>query len=160
MTSTSGISTKELNAEIKVQNAHNADEAKRLLAVRARQQAQKDMAKNIPTLKDIKAPKTVESAKPSTKQSSTTAKEEIVAKKAEKVAKTARPKPQYIQYLTGLLSEGKYTRKELVDMAVKQCPETSKSSIETVITDSQNVKYNRFPLPVIKTKEGKMSFKK
>jgi hypothetical protein len=39
------IPAKELNAEIKAQNKHNADEATRLLAAKAKMQAQKDMAK-------------------------------------------------------------------------------------------------------------------
>jgi hypothetical protein len=107
----------------------------------------------------LKANRVVDSAKTSAKQQHSTTKPETVAETSEKQAKTARPKPLYIQYLTQLLDEGKYTRKEMVELAVKQCPETSKSSIETVLTDSMNKLYNRFPLLVEKTKDGKMHFK-
>lgn len=75
-------------------------------------------------------------------------------------AKQPKPKPPYLLFLTALIEEGKFTQKELSAAAIKAYPEVAKSTIETVLVDSKNIKYNRFPKLVVKDDKGLLSFAK
>jgi hypothetical protein len=80
--------------------------------------------------------------------------------KAEPTPKAPKAKPPYLLFLTTLIEEGKYDQKTLQQMAWDKFPEVSKSTIQTVIIDSKNIKYNRFPHLVVKDDKGILSFKK
>lgn len=79
---------------------------------------------------------------------------------APATAKVAKPKPAYLIFLGNLLEEGKMTQKELKQAGWAKFPEVAKSTIETVLVDSKNPKYNRFPKLVVKDEKGILSFKK
>ncbi|MBN1181808.1 MAG: hypothetical protein JXB49_05930 [Bacteroidales bacterium] len=123
-------------------------EQTRMLNAKAKESALADMRKG----------KAAESPKTASKQGHSTTKPVIVAKTSEKVAKTARPKPLYIQYLTQLIDEGKYTRKELYDKTVAQFPEVAKSTVLTRITDGFNPKYTVFGYLLAKDADGRIHF--
>jgi|ERR1035437_3909631 hypothetical protein len=82
------------------------------------------------------------------------------AKPETKPVKAPKEKPAYLLFLTKLLEEGKYTQKELSALACKEFPAVSKSTIETVLVDSKNKKYCRFPKLVVKDDQGILSFTK
>jgi len=44
-----------------------------------------------------------------------------------------------------MISEGRYTRSQIIDSIIEQYPGITKGSLQTVLTDSKNPKYNRFP---------------
>jgi hypothetical protein len=93
-------------------------------------------------------------------------KEEKIATAAAKAdvktaaPKAAKPKPAYLIFLGSLISEGKYSQKELKAKGWEKFPEVAKSTIETVLVDSKNPKYNRFPSLVVKGEDGILRFKK
>jgi len=74
--------------------------------------------------------------------------------------KVAKAKPAYITFLAALIAEGKYTQKELKAKGWEKFPEVAKSTIETVLVDSKNPKYNRFPKLVVKSDKGLLAFAK
>jgi len=63
-----------------------------------------------------------------------------------------------VDYLTPLIKEGKYTRKELIQKAEEEFPEYSRSSTQTLLTDAKNPKYNKFDKLVVANSEGILSF--
>lgn len=63
------------------------------------------------------------------------------------------PTKRVIAYLSTLLKAGKYTRKDLIEKAVTEVPELKKVSVQTLLTDSKNPKYNKFP-KLVQEKEG------
>jgi hypothetical protein len=72
--------------------------------------------------------------------------------------KVPKEKPAYLLFLSKLLEEGKFTQKELSALAVKEFPTVAKSTIETVLVDGKNPKYNRFPKLVVKDDKGLLKF--
>jgi hypothetical protein len=82
------------------------------------------------------------------------------AKPATDTPKVAKAKPAYITFLAALIAEGKYTQKELKAKGWEKFPEVAKSTIETVLVDSKNPKYNRFPKLVVKSDKGLLAFAK
>jgi hypothetical protein len=65
----------------------------------------------------------------------------------EKTKKTFVANPEIGKrnlFIEGLIAEGKYTAKEIVDKAVAEFPGQNKSGISTVVSDSKNPKYNKF----------------
>jgi hypothetical protein len=99
-----------------------------------------------------------DSAKTATKLNSSTAAKQIVAKTSEKQAKTARPAPLYVQLITKMVSEAKWSRKEIIEAVAKACEGVALSSIQTVCTDCKNPKYNRLPQLVDTDGKGIMHF--
>jgi hypothetical protein len=75
-------------------------------------------------------------------------------------AKVAKEKPAYLLFLGKLIEEGKMTQKELIAAGRAKFPEKAKSTIETVLVDSKNPRYNRFPKLVVKGENGILSFAK
>ncbi len=73
------------------------------------------------------------------------------SKKKPKI-KTVHPKVRRsktsarIEYFIELINEGRYTRKDLVELAIKRFPEASISALQTILSDGKNPKYCRFPV--------------
>lgn len=80
----------------------------------------------------------------------------VATDEAPKVIKSVSNKLK-IAFLSPLISEGAFTAKELSEAAMKQFPTLTESTIRTFLTDSKNVKYNKFEKLVV-VKEGKLSF--
>jgi len=87
-----------------------------------------------------------------------TAKIESSAK--TKVKKVKKAPPAYMVFLGDLIKEGKYNQKELKAKGWEAFPEVAKSTIETVLVDSKNPRYNRFSELVVKGEEGILTFAK
>lgn len=80
--------------------------------------------------------------------------EEVVVKKDTKVVTSAAK----VAFLAPLIAEGKYSAKELSDMALAAFPKMTESTIRTFLTDAKNVKYNKFDKLVVLTAEKKLAF--
>lgn len=65
-----------------------------------------------------------------------------------------------IKFLSDLVDEGKYTRKEIVEKAVEQFPDKSKNYFGTYLSDGKNPKYCKFDSLIIVDAEGVLSFEK
>lgn len=63
-----------------------------------------------------------------------------------------------VAFFQPLISEGKYTAAELLKMAQDHFPKLTESTIRTFLTDSKNVKYNKFEKLVVVTEEKKLAF--
>lgn len=76
-----------------------------------------------------------------------------------KVEKAKKINPM-IAFFEPLIQTGQHTAKELLEQAKAsgQFDSKKESTIRTLITDSKNPKYNRFPKLVIKGEGGKLSF--
>ena len=89
------------------------------------------------------------------------------AAKADKPAKTtggARPASEEVkarnELIESLIGAGKYTRADILDKVAAEYPNVSRSSIQTVLTDSKNVKYTKFANLAVEDENKIMSFKK
>lgn len=51
-----------------------------------------------------------------------------------------------IEYFIDLINEGRYSRKDLVELAVKKFPDATVAALTTVLSDGCNPKYCRFPV--------------
>ena len=51
-----------------------------------------------------------------------------------------------IEYFVELINEGKYSKKDLIELAAKKFPEATISALSTIIADGANPKYCRFPV--------------
>lgn len=63
-----------------------------------------------------------------------------------------------IEFLTPLIQEGKYTKKELVQKLQEQF-DMSTSAAQTLLTDAKNSKYTKFHTVVVEDENKVMSFK-
>ena len=89
------------------------------------------------------------------------------AAKADKPTKTtggARPASEEVkarnELIESLIGAGKYTRADILDKVAAEYPNVSRSSIQTVLTDSKNVKYTKFANLAVEDENKIMSFKK
>ena len=95
------------------------------------------------------------------------AKEEKPAKapKAEKPAKSDKPKKTRdeifkgnktvtrIEFFMDLINEGRYSKKDLIELAAKQFPDATIAALSTILSDGTNPKYCRFPVLIYIDKE-------
>lgn len=95
------------------------------------------------------------------------AKEEKPAKapKAEKPAKSDKPKKTRdeifkgnktatrIEFFIDLINEGRYSKKDLIELAAKQFPDATIAALSTILSDGTNPKYCRFPVLIYIDKE-------
>jgi uncharacterized membrane protein YgaE (UPF0421/DUF939 family) len=65
-----------------------------------------------------------------------------------------------VDFLTPLIASGKHTKADLVEMASKEFPDVSVSTLQTMLTDAKNPKYNKFKKLVVQNEDGVMSFKR
>ncbi len=63
-----------------------------------------------------------------------------------------------LSFIESLISEGKYTRKEIMEKALKQFPHMSKATVHTILSSSKNPKYKKFKRLAIEDERGVMSF--
>lgn len=80
-----------------------------------------------------------------------------VSAAAEKNSKVVTSKDK-VAFFQPLIESGKYTAKELLEMAQTAFPKMTESTIRTFLTDSKNPKYNKFPKLVALTEDKKMIF--
>lgn len=95
------------------------------------------------------------------------AKEEKPAKapKAEKPAKSDKPKKTRdeifkgnktvtrVEFFMDLINEGRYSKKDLIELAAKQFPDATIAALSTILSDGTNPKYCRFPVLIYIDKE-------
>ena len=95
------------------------------------------------------------------------AKEEKPAKapKAEKPAKSDKPTKTKDEIFGGnktvtrvgffmdLINEGRYSKKDLIELAAKQFPDATIAALSTILSDGTNPKYCRFPVLIYIDKE-------
>lgn len=81
--------------------------------------------------------------------------EEVVAEKKESKVVSSKDK---VAFFAPLISEGKFTAKELTEMALAAFPKMTESTIRTFLTDAKNVKYNKFEKLVVLNEEKKLAF--
>lgn len=95
------------------------------------------------------------------------AKEEKPAKapKAEKPAKSDKPTKtkdeifggnktvKRIEFFIDLINEGRYSKKDLIELAAKQFPDATIAALSTILSDGTNPKYCRFPVLIYIDKE-------
>lgn len=110
---------------------------------------------------------------PITKKGKGKAKEEKPAKKekpakapkAEKPAKSDKPTKTKdeifggnktvtrIEFFIDLINEGRYSKKDLIELAAKQFPDATIAALSTILSDGTNPKYCRFPVLIYIDKE-------
>ena len=95
------------------------------------------------------------------------AKEDKPAKapKAEKPAKSDKPTKtkdeifggnktvKRIEFFIDLINEGRYSKKDLIELAAKQFPDATIAALSTILSNSTNPKYCRFPVLIYIDKE-------
>lgn len=88
-------------------------------------------------------------------------------KKEEKKAEVKKPASgtaftlaERIEFLTPLITAGKYNRKQLIEKTLQNFPGVSESSVATTLTDGKNPKYNKFAKLITQSTEGLLSFSK
>lgn len=64
------------------------------------------------------------------------------------------------ELIESLIEAGKHTRADILDKVAAEYPNISRSSIQTVLTDSKNAKYNKFANLAVEDENKIMSFKK
>jgi len=96
--------------------------------------------------------------------------EQVEPKAAEKPAQgkkttagAVRPSSEQVKARNALIEKlidaGKYTRADILEKVSAEYPDISKSSIQTVLTDSKNEKYNKFSRLAVEDANKIMSFK-
>lgn len=104
---------------------------------------------------------------PITKKGKGKVKEEKPAKapKAEKPAKSDKPTKTKdeifggnktatrIEFFIDLINEGRYSKKDLIELAAKQFPDATIAALSTILSDGTNPKYCRFPVLIYIDKE-------
>jgi len=83
---------------------------------------------------------------------------EAVKEKEKGTKNKKKRKMSRLAFLTSLIEERKYTRKELVEKTIKQFPGTSKSSIHTILSDAKNPKYRKLKRLVAEDERGVLYF--
>ena len=84
----------------------------------------------------------------------------IPEKKEKLFSAKASTSAERVAFLTPMIEKGKFTKSELVEKAKVQFPDLAISSIQTMLTDAKNPKYNKFARLVVQDKDGIMSFTK
>ena len=84
----------------------------------------------------------------------------VKEKKKGEVKTSSTPKSEILAFLSKLISQKKYTRKEMVDLGIVEFPDKSKPAIGTYLSDGKNPKYNPFDKLVVVDKEGILSYEK
>lgn len=89
------------------------------------------------------------------------AKKEVPAQK-EKVKKEKGPSltSKRVEFLSPLIKEGKYTKKQLLEMYMKKNKGENEVGVATLLTDAKNPKYNKFDKLVISGENGILKFSK
>ncbi len=84
----------------------------------------------------------------------------VKSKKVKKVSKKdgKASKMTRLAFIESLISEGRYTRKEIMAKALEQFPHISKTTVHTVLSSSKNPKYTKFKRLAIEDERGVMSF--
>lgn len=104
---------------------------------------------------------------PAPKKGKGKAKEEKPAKapKTEKPTKSDKPtktKDQIfggnktvtrVEFFIDLINEGRYSKKDLIELAAKQFPDATIAALSTILSDGTNPKYCRFPVLIYIDKE-------
>ena len=87
------------------------------------------------------------------------------APKAEKPAKSDKPTKtkdeifggnktvKRIEFFIDLINEGRYSKKDLIELAAKQFPDATIAALSTILSDGTNPKYCRFPVLIYTDKE-------
>ncbi len=133
----------------------------------AQKQTQKEEVKVMKKVEKVTKETKAVATKGSSKggNSSAVAEKKIETKKAPSVAtkepKSAKPAAnEKLVFLSGLISKGKLTRKEVVEQAVLKFPDASPAGLATLVSDGKNPKYNKFPKLVVENDKGLISFAK
>ena len=58
-----------------------------------------------------------------------------------------------IEFFIDLINEGRYSKKDLVELAVKEFPDATVAALSTILSDGTNPKYCRFPVLIYIDKE-------
>lgn len=82
------------------------------------------------------------------------------AKLPNKTVSLPRQGNKVVSFLSALIEEGKMTQKEICVRAQELFPDLKPSTISTLLSDSKNPKYNKFPKLVIKSEINILSFTK
>lgn len=64
-----------------------------------------------------------------------------------------------VAFLTPLIEKGKLTKTQLVEKAHEKFPDLAISSLQTMLTDAKNPKYNKFAKLVAQDENGVLTFK-
>jgi hypothetical protein len=64
-----------------------------------------------------------------------------------------------VAFLTPLIEKGKLTKTQLVEKAHEKFPDLAISSLQTMLTDAKNPKYNKFAKLVEQDENGVLTFK-
>jgi hypothetical protein len=120
---------------------------------------------------DKKAP--VKEEKKAKEEKAPVKEEKKADKKAEKKPETKETKaekkiPNFrgtltkdaIAFMTPIIAKGKSTKKEIADACAEKFKEMNASSINTLLTDAKNPKYNRFEKLAVVNEKGIYSFAK
>lgn len=67
---------------------------------------------------------------------------------------------EYHIFLATLIEKGKYTRKQIMEMATNKYPDTKKQVFITLLSNGKNPKYNRFASLIVQDENKVMSFEK
>lgn len=62
------------------------------------------------------------------------------------------------EYLAELITQGKFTRAEIMEKAKAKFPEIAEATIKVDLTDGKNPKYNKFPKLIKESKDKILSF--
>jgi hypothetical protein len=81
----------------------------------------------------------------------------IVEKTKKRIEKNGKCK-KIVEFLTDLIDEGKYTQKQLAKIANESIENVCDLTVTTLLVDSKNPKYNKFPKLVVKTAENTLKF--
>ena len=58
-----------------------------------------------------------------------------------------------VEFFIDLINEGRYSKKDLVELAVKEFPDATVAALSTILSDGTNPKYCRFPVLIYIDKE-------
>ncbi len=87
------------------------------------------------------------------KEKDSIGKEETATKKNNK-----RSKDSEMKYVSELIGQKKYSRKDIIDMYLKKFPNSTKNTINSLLSHGKNPKYNDFEKLIKENKEGILSF--
>ncbi len=65
-----------------------------------------------------------------------------------------------IAFLTPLIAKGMYTKKELIRMAAEKFSDVKESTLNTMLSNGRNPKYNKFKELIVRNEKGILSFQK
>lgn len=82
------------------------------------------------------------------------------AKSPNKTVSSPKQGNKVVNFLAALIEEGKMTQKEICVRAQEVFPDLKPATFSTLLSDSKNPKYNKFPKLVIKSETNILSFTK